>query len=147
MTIIRSERRLATHRQPKDRTSRLLQNQRQVYIEAPTRDRLRQVVACIHVPEDRIRAGSVWAGRAPRPVAGGGFLRGLVVEEGRGAIADDATARHVGRSGDGLAVVHSPTVVMPARLRMPPSYSVLPLRLVTPLKETVLVQQLPLDIS
>ena len=83
-----------TPRHPQDRTSRLLQHQRLVYIEAAGGDRLRQVAAHVHVAADRIRSGGVGADRRPPPVAGGDLLRRLVVEEGIGAVANDATARH-----------------------------------------------------
>ena len=55
------------------------------------------MAAHVHVAEDRIPPGGVGAGRRPPPVAGGDLLRRLVVEIGRGAIADDATAHHFGR--------------------------------------------------
>ena len=93
------------------RTSRLLQHQRQVYIEVATEDWLRQVAARIHVVADRIRAGGVGSGRCPPPVAGGDLLRGLVVVEGQSSVANDATARHAGRPGDVPVVVHATTSV------------------------------------
>ena len=95
---------LAAPGQQQDHSRRLLLHQRQVESVDAAGDWLGQVVARKHVAADRIRAEGVGAGGCLPPVAGGGLLHDLVVEEGRGAIADDRTARHVG-CPDGVGVV------------------------------------------
>ena len=79
---------LAAPGQQQDHSWRLLLHQRQVDSVGAAEDSLGQVAARVHVVADRICAGGVGAGGCPPPVAGGGLLHGLVVEQGRGAIAD-----------------------------------------------------------